>query len=324
MMAPARASATARIILTTCFFLPLSSLFHHVAASSPPFSFSFDFSNTSKYRLQDLRFEGDAALNGDQVDLTCNPIEYYCSGRMSYNHPVPLYDNITGEVASFVTTFTFAINLLPNTTKKGDGMTFFLSSYPSRLPPASYSGLLGLTNSSETISTGEDRFLAVEFDTYGHSWDPTGSYDHMGIDLNSITSVSTMRLPSYSLNGTMTAIVTFDNATRTLEATLQFDSNHSLATTSVKTQLPDQLDASLPPLVAVGFSAATGGNAELHQIHSWSFNSTMAPKGTAFPDKLHAFSFTSKRSPFSDVKLCMKLARFFRKKINTYYIKSAH
>ncbi|CAM0958512.1 unnamed protein product [Alopecurus aequalis] len=118
-------TATARIFLASCFFLlPVFLVSQHVAAAdaSPPLSFSFDFSNTSKYRLGDLRFEGDAALNGDLVDLTCNSdTTYYCSGRMSYNNPVPFYNNNTGEVASFVTTFTFAIKLWPNTTKKGDG-----------------------------------------------------------------------------------------------------------------------------------------------------------------------------------------------------------
>jgi hypothetical protein len=81
----------------------------------------------------------------------------------------------------------------------------------------------------------------------------------------------------------MTATVTFDNATRMLEATLHFDANTSLAPASVKTQmLADQLHALLPPVVAVGFSAGTGGYAELNQIHSWSFNSTLAAKGTDF------------------------------------------
>ncbi|KAM0878344.1 hypothetical protein ACQ4PT_034936 [Festuca glaucescens] len=240
-------SAIAHIFPAVCFlFLPIF-LSHHVAAATTPLSFSFDFANTSKYRLDDLRFEGDAALNRDLVDLTCNPIAYYCSGRMSYNHPVPFYDNSTGEVASFTTTFTFAMNMLPNTTKNGDGMSFFLSGYPSRLPPESCSSVLGLTNSSTNISTGADRFLAVEFDTYGNAWDPTGSTDHMGIDHNSISSVSITRLPSYSLNGTMTATITFDNTSRTLEATLHFDYKNSLATASVKTQLSDQLHALLPP-----------------------------------------------------------------------------
>ncbi|XP_048550561.1 L-type lectin-domain containing receptor kinase IX.2-like [Triticum urartu] len=272
-----------------CLFSFLLSHDHvviaHAATASPapPLSFSFGFANTSDYSLQDLRFEGDAALNGDLVDLTCNSVEskenYYCKGRMSYNHPIPLYDKSTGEVASFATTFIFAIHLIPNRTKKGDGLTFFLSTYPSRLPPESSSNLLGLISSSDTSAVGEDRFVAVEFDTYSNPWDPTGASDHIGIDLSSVTSVSTTRLPSYSLNGTMTATITFVNTTRTLEAILHFDySNHSLAAARVKTQLPDPLDALLPPVVAVGFSAATGGNTELHQIHSWSFNSTMAPR----------------------------------------------
>ncbi|KAM0853789.1 hypothetical protein ACQ4PT_050841 [Festuca glaucescens] len=94
-----------------------------------------------------------------------------------------------------------------------------------------------------------------------------------------MTSLSA-RLPSYSLNGTMTATITFDNKTRMLDATLQFDADRSLAPRSVKTQLPDQLDALLPPMVSIGFSAATGGYSELHQIQSWSFNSTMAARET--------------------------------------------
>jgi hypothetical protein len=203
---------------------------------------------------------------------------------MSYNHPVTFYDNSTGEVASFVTTFTFAVNILPNTTQRGDGMTFFLSGYPSTLPPGSSGSVFGLRNWTNTSPSGEDRFVAIEFDPFNNGqWDSI-SNDHIGIDLNSLTSISSTRLPIYSLNGTMTATITFDNATRILEAILNFDYNSSLAPASVKTQLPAQLDALLPPVVSVGFSAGTGGYSELHQIHSWSFNSTMAATGTYFLD----------------------------------------
>ncbi|KAM0889011.1 hypothetical protein ACQ4PT_027985 [Festuca glaucescens] len=280
-MAPER--ATAHIFLAACFFF-LSNSYHVAAATSPPPSFSFDFSNTSKDQLGDLRFEGDAALNGNLVDLTCNDDSLFCVGRMSYNHPVAFYDNNTGEVASFVTTFTFAVKILPNTTQRGDGMTFFLSGYPSRLPPGSSGSVFGLRNWTNNIPSGEDRFVAIEFDPFNNGqWDSI-SNDHIGIDLNSLTSVSSTRLPIYSLNGTMTATITFDNATRILEATLNFDYNSSLAQASVKTQLPDQLDALLPPMVSVGFSAGTGGYSELHQIHSWSFNSTMAATDTPTRD----------------------------------------
>jgi hypothetical protein len=284
-MAPATATETARIILASWFFFLPLSLPHHVSAASPPLSFSFDFSNTSSYSLEDLRFEGDAAPLGNVVELTCNPSEANCLGRMSYKRPVFLYDNNTGELASFTTSFRFAIHS-GAPTSKGDGMTFFLSSYPSRLPPGSAHDMLGLPGKNANPSgprfhpvEGGDRFLAVEFGTFSNDWDPKGTTDHMGIDLNNLTSVVTTLLASYSLNGTMTATITLDNTTRTLEATLHFDDNDSLDDAQIKTQLPHDLHALLPPEVAVGFSASTGAHAELHQILSWSFHSTMAARG---------------------------------------------
>ena len=276
-------SATAHIFLAACFFLfPIFLSHYHVAAAaSPPLSFNFDFSKPSSYSLEDLRFEGNATLNNDLVDLTCTSSnDLFCSGRMSYNHPVPFYDNTTGEVASFVTTFTFSINMLPNanTTLRGDGMAFFLSGYPSRLPAGSYGSVFGLRNWNDTIPTRDDRFVAVEFDPYHNPEFDSPSSDHIGIDLNSLSSASTATLPR--LNGTMVVTVTFDNLTRILEATLLYDAALSLAPATVKAELPDQLGALLPPMVAVGFSAGTGGYTELHQIHSWSFNSTLADRGT--------------------------------------------
>jgi hypothetical protein len=263
-MAPATTTETARIILAAWFFFLLLSLPHHVNAASPPLSFSFDFSNTSSYSLEDLRFEGDAAPLGNVVELTCNPSEANCLGRMSYKRPVFLYDNNTGELASFTMSFRFAIHS-GTPTSKGDGMTFFLSGYPSRLPPGSAHDMLGLPGKNANPSR-----------PHGH---PKGTTDHMSIDLNNLTSVVTTLLASYSLNGTMTATITLDNTTRTLEATLHFDDNDSLDDAQIKTQLPHDLHALLPPEVAVEFSASTGAHAELHQILSWSFHSTMAARG---------------------------------------------
>ncbi|KAM0889000.1 hypothetical protein ACQ4PT_027979 [Festuca glaucescens] len=210
-MAPATANTILAAWFFFFFFFPLSFLFHHVGAISLPPSFSFDFSNTSSYNLQDLLFEGDATLNGDVVDLTCNPMKEYCIGRMSYKHPVFLYDNNTGEWASFTTRFTFSIQLGP-TESKGDGIAFFLSGYPSRLPLGSSGDQLGLTSRNNVTPSGADQFLAVEFDTYSSSSISTGTQftaDHIDIDLNSIKSVSKTRLPpGYSLSGTMTATIT--------------------------------------------------------------------------------------------------------------------
>ncbi|XP_044971271.1 L-type lectin-domain containing receptor kinase IX.1-like isoform X2 [Hordeum vulgare subsp. vulgare] len=260
------------------------------AAVASPFSFSFDFTNASTYRMEDLEFEGSASatvqdhLLDHHVDVTCSSYgkdPTHCTGRVSYAHPVPFYDNTTGELASFQTRFTFAI-VVYSSIMKGDGMAFFLACYPSKLSPNSRGGNLGLINSGDDgnnkAAFGDERFVAVEFDTFQNPWDSNG--DHIGIDINSVTSVNaTILPPRSSLNGTMTATVTFDNTTRMLVAELQLDDDdkRNLRHVQVSFQLTNQLNTLLPPQVAVGFSAATGSAMELHRILSWSFNSSLAP-----------------------------------------------
>ncbi|XP_047079952.1 L-type lectin-domain containing receptor kinase IX.1-like [Lolium rigidum] len=261
-----------------CFFL----CYHQdvARAAATPFSFSFDFSNGSTYRSHDLLFEGSASLNGGLVDLTCNnsPGQSMrnCTGRMSYNHPVPFYDAAAREVASFSTRFSFEIKAFSNRT--GDGMAFFLSSYPSKLPPSSAGGNLGLHAGDGMNAKGADRIVAVEFDTFRNRlFDP--SPNHIGIDINTVkASVNTTTLPNFSLNGSMTATITFNGTTRMLLASLHFDANPYDIPRAFTTQLPDPVTDLLPSEVAVGFSAATGDRVELHRISSWSFNSTLAHK----------------------------------------------
>ncbi|KAM0921120.1 hypothetical protein ACQ4PT_007022 [Festuca glaucescens] len=262
-----------------CFFLSLSigASRHAVASAASPFSFSFDFSKPSTYNSNDLRFEGSAGQHGNLVDLTCNSygqIISNCIGRMSYNHPVPLYENSTGEVASFATQFTFAVKA-NGVFDKGDGIAFFLSSYPSSRPGDSYGGNLALHNGDGMHPLGADRFVAVEFDTFNNSWDPKG-LDHIGIDINTVrASVNTTSLGGDLINGSMTATITFDSSTRLLTASLKFDDRPSPGPIQVRAELP-AVTSLLPSEVAVGFSASTGGSVEIHQILSWSFNSTLS------------------------------------------------
>uniref|UniRef100_A0ACD5UVX9 Uncharacterized protein n=1 Tax=Avena sativa TaxID=4498 RepID=A0ACD5UVX9_AVESA len=174
-----------RLCGSCCFLL----LYHVHAAASSPFSFSFDFTNKSSYRQDDLKFEGDAVPQAQLVDLTCSSrvqTIFNCTGRMSYNHPVPFYDAITGKVASFSTRFNFNIRL-PG-PYAGDGMAFFLSSYPSMLPPNSGGGNLGLHSGDGMNAQGTNRFLAVEFDTYKNTFDTM--FEHIGIDIIQLNAAS--------------------------------------------------------------------------------------------------------------------------------------
>ncbi|CAM0878685.1 unnamed protein product [Alopecurus aequalis] len=254
-------------------------------AADSTLSFSFDFShNGSTGHFDDLRFEGNASLHDGLVDLTCNLTAESMrgsTGRMSYNHPVPFYRTATGEVASFVTQFNFAVRAVSTSISKvrGDGMAFFLGSYPSRLSTTATGGSLGLKTDGEAFN-GVEQLVAVEFDTFKNTWD-TDPYDHIAIDVGSVaSSPATAALTNFSLNGSMTAFITFNGSTRMLVATLHFD-DPSLDPVQVSTQLTNPVAALLPSVVAVGFSAATGDNVELHQIMSWSFNSTLRGEGNA-------------------------------------------
>uniref|UniRef100_A0ACD5Y9A1 Uncharacterized protein n=1 Tax=Avena sativa TaxID=4498 RepID=A0ACD5Y9A1_AVESA len=154
-------------------------------------------------------------------------------------------------------------------------MAFFLSHYPSAIPPNSQGGALGLCRGACVDAVRKDRrFVAVEFDTFNDSWDPSLSYDHMGIDVNSIKSVANVTLPSFSLDGQMSARVDYNGSTGVMDVELRFDHSPRFygATATFNMSAKVDLRTALPEQVAMGFSAATGASVELHQLLSWSFS----------------------------------------------------
>ncbi|XP_062193255.1 L-type lectin-domain containing receptor kinase IX.1-like [Phragmites australis] len=266
--------STTHVFLLIYFLLVAS----HGALRTASLTFDFDFSNVSTFSLADFTIAGAAAFHGALFDLTANSYRAglnFNVGRVAYAHPVPLRDNATGQMASFTTAFSFAINIT-DMNNKGDGMAFFLSQYPSALPPNSQGAALGLcTDYCVNKTAGEDRFVAVEFDTYNDTWDPSVTYDHMGIDVNSIVSVANISLPSFSLNGQMSAQVDYNSTTGVMNVKLQFDRSPKFhgATPTFNVTAKVDLGTALPEQVAIGFSAATGASIELHQLLSWSFSS---------------------------------------------------
>uniref|UniRef100_A0ACD5W3C3 Uncharacterized protein n=1 Tax=Avena sativa TaxID=4498 RepID=A0ACD5W3C3_AVESA len=242
-------------------------------ATAYPFSFSFDFSDRSSYRSADLKFEGDAVQRSELVDLTCNSmaLPFKNTGRVSYKYPVPFYDTTTGEVASFTTRFTFAIKA--GKVRGDGGMAFFLTGYPSRLPLTSRGGDPGL------LHGGPGRFVAVEFDTYRNTFDPCDTHDHISIHIDTARdSLNATCLRSLSLEGSMTASITFNSSTNMLLASLHLNTHPSRGSYQVSMHLPHPVTSLLPSEVAVGFSPATGSSFDYHQILSWSFDSTLATR----------------------------------------------
>ena len=86
----------------------------------------------------------------------------------------------------------------------------------------------------------------------------------------------------------MTCGVTYDNITQRLAAYLQVGDKRYRVETSAN------LSQELPSVVSIGFSAATGVAAELHEVMAWSFTSTIdrppppPPPVVLSPDPSHA------------------------------------
>jgi hypothetical protein len=277
-------------LLLPCYSLVI--LLIHVIPHAASVSFNFDFA-TSNY-ASELNYSNDSYWAKPVIELT--KADRYAGindsvGRVWYAQPVPLWNPSTGAVASFSTSFSFRI-ISGNDSKygPGDGMAFFLSYYPSATPPDSFGGTLGLFSgpARNATATGDERVVAVEFDTHSNGDWESGS--HVGIDVNSIVSVASKDViadsdgsGSITLSSglPMTATVTYRNDTTLLSVDLQIEG----APYPYHVSTNVDMTKCLPDTVAVGFSAATGDFFELHQLLSWSFSSDLE---AAVPRKFHS------------------------------------
>ncbi|CAD6214820.1 unnamed protein product [Miscanthus lutarioriparius] len=255
---------------------------------APVAALSFNYDSFSPEDRKDIRVEGDAYISSGWIEVTANRLSGigHSTGRASYNaRPMRLWDKDTGEVASFTTRFAFVIDPPGDhgIDNKGTGMAFFLAAaYPSSLPSGSYAYNIGLTNqSADAVAAGDARFVAVEFDTFNDTiaHDPNDTYDHVGIDVNSIRSVATQTLPSFTLIGNMSAEIRYHNLSSVLEMTLWLGDGRDTPPSYNISHKVD-LKSALPEDVSVGFSASTSTSIELHQLHSWHFSSSLEPKAT--------------------------------------------
>ncbi|CAJ1940315.1 unnamed protein product [Sphenostylis stenocarpa] len=226
---------------------------------------SFEFPTFSgPYSKTLLTFQGDASLSKGVIHLTKiqdGIVVPKSAGRATYALPVRLWDAQTGKVASFTTTFSFNMSFGRNTA---DGISFFLAPFESTLPVNSFGGYLGLFDHRFALrNTDHNQIVAVEFDMHQNAWDP--GFPHVGIDVNSISSVATSQWKNDY--GVLTAVVTvtYDAVSQSLKVVVVNGPTISHVI-DLKTVLPEW--------VSVGFSGATGLLTEVHQIQSWTFSSS--------------------------------------------------
>nr|CAB3453170.1 unnamed protein product [Digitaria exilis] len=262
------------MLLCSCYSLAIFFFIHSRLAAAVSFGFNFSISDYAS----ELNYSNDSHWVKPVVELTKD--QRYQSindsvGRVWYARPVPLWDRTTRQLASFNTVFSFQIKIGGDSLWPGDGMAFFLSYYPPVIPANSAGGTLGLFSGSfrNAIVSGDERVVAVEFDTYDNGDGDNSGSQHVGIDVNNIVSVASTNTDIADRNLTsglpMQARVTYRNDTMVLSADLQIGDTPYHVSTNV------DLRDCLPEAVAVGFSAATGDSFELHELMSWSFDSDL-------------------------------------------------
>ncbi|XP_059654637.1 L-type lectin-domain containing receptor kinase IX.1-like [Cornus florida] len=210
-------------------------------------------------------------LTANQRDL---PYNFSSIGRATYAKPLQLWDNASRNLIDFTTNFTFVINS-QNRTSCSDGIAFFLAPSGSKIPDnATNGGGLGLTSDFQLLNSSDNPFVAVEFDIYQNQWDP--AHQHVGIDINSMVSVTNMtwwgiktNIYEGNING---ASISYSSASKNL--TVVFTGFRNSDPFEEMLQYTVDLRDYLPEWVTIGFSAATGNKSAIHTINSWNFSST--------------------------------------------------
>ncbi|MED6203692.1 hypothetical protein PIB30_001937 [Stylosanthes scabra] len=213
-----------------------------------------------------IELQGNARIlsNGD-VQLA-EPLSNGNSGRVLYSRPVRLWDRTTGNVATFITSFSFTMRDVQGFTP-ADGIMFFIA--PENIRFTSQQGTGGALGIAQ--SNGRGQFVGVEFDNSRNTEFNDPRFDHIGIDVNSVISTRTTQWGRVS--GTVVKVtVAYDSSSKVLSA-IALNGNGDITTISQVVDL--RRGANLPERVKFGISSATGLGRQVHLIRSWSFTSTL-------------------------------------------------
>ncbi|KAJ9185239.1 hypothetical protein P3X46_004896 [Hevea brasiliensis] len=246
--------------------LMLGALIRVAAASMGGFSFNGN-----------IELAGVAEVSADNLFRLTNTT-YFSVGRAFYAQPQTVKNSSNGKAFSFSTTFVFAI-VTDESKLNGHGMAFVIS--PSKeLSSGASSQHLGLFNRTNN-GNSSNHIVAVELDTFRNQEFNDINDNHVGIDINSLTSVK-----SFPAGYFEDATGEFQNLSMVsgerIQAWVEYDAtvnqlNVTLAPIHLsKPRLPLlSLDIDISPVILdqmyVGFSSATGRLVQSHYVLGWSF-----------------------------------------------------
>ncbi|KAJ6387943.1 hypothetical protein OIU77_026496 [Salix suchowensis] len=199
-------------------------------------------------------------------------------GRAFYSQPLNFKNSSNGSSVSFSTTFVFAF-VLDEDHLPGHGMAFMIA--PSKnLTGASSSQHLGLFNRTNN-GDPSNHVVAIELDTFQNLEFKDINSNHVGIDVNSLESVSSAPAGYFdNENGEFKSIVL--SSGEPIQAWVEYDApetqlNVTLA--PIHTSKPSlpllSLNIDISPIILeqmyVGFSSSTGQLVQSHYVLGWTF-----------------------------------------------------
>uniref|UniRef100_A0ACD5VBA0 Uncharacterized protein n=1 Tax=Avena sativa TaxID=4498 RepID=A0ACD5VBA0_AVESA len=189
------------------------------------------------------------------------------------------------SISSFSTTFVFVITP-PYPDLSGHGFAFTVSATPPILDalPSQYMGMFNVENAGNVTN----RLFAVELDTIWNKEFRDPDDNHVGIDVNSLVSISTHVAGYYNPDGTFSELLLISG--EPMQVWVDYDDSSHLVNVSLAPYLQHKpqrpllsttlnLTSILRSSVYVGFASATGTVRSIHRIIGWSFN----PDGAAEP-----------------------------------------
>ncbi|KAL8526880.1 hypothetical protein ACS0TY_015937 [Phlomoides rotata] len=214
-------------------------------------------------------------LNNGVLQLTNETTRL--KGHAFYPSPIQFKNSTTDTVSSFSTCFVFLIH--PEYPKLGGHGLAFAISPSNKLSSALPSQYLGLLNSSD-IGNFSNHIFAIEFDTVQDFEFGDINDNHVGVDLNGLTSNKSAAAAYFSDDSSKIDLNL--KGGKPIMAWVEYDSvsnlvNVTISPSSSKPRIPLlSFEIDLSPIflekMYVGFSASTGLLASSHYILGWSFN----------------------------------------------------
>ncbi|KDP35961.1 hypothetical protein JCGZ_09933 [Jatropha curcas] len=244
------------------------------SSASTPLNFSYPIFDSNH---PDILTEGNTSVSNVGIELTMNLSDQKKGGsigRATYKKPLHLWDKASGNLTNFTTHFSVFIDS-GTRSLYGDGLAFFLAPNGSTIPPDTKSGggLCLAINDSLALDFHENNFVAVEFDTYSNPWDP--STNHIGINIRSMKSITTVSWPSNKIEGKRTdAWISYDSSRKILDVEYTYIDGISSSRINGSLSAVVDLGKYLPEWVTFGFSGSTGSLYQINRITSWAFDSS--------------------------------------------------